>query len=229
MIPGAWLARFRQIEVLDLDPLARPLFAIRHGRALDRLGVRWHWHGLDALAYLEEMLVRWPDAVLFFDNLLGQQIYRCAEGEVLERWLESLHGALRGRLWGSVHDYLSGPARAAGSAFAVPIKFELSAEGGVRCLNRVTEGEPRSDHAPDPYRSYGVLDTGQSHGVLDTGQSHELSHERLYQQAGGRGIWQDHLTAGIFPVGTRGVMIPWRFSQTRLHWLQAAWVDARAQ
>jgi hypothetical protein len=74
-----------------------------------------------------------------------------------------------------------------------------------------------------------VIDAGQSYGVLDTGQSHELSHEWLYQQAGGHGIWQDHRTAGILPVGTRGVMIPWRFSQTHLHWLQAAWVDARAR
>jgi len=211
MVPNDWLARFRQIEVLDLDRLARPLFALRHGRALDRLGVRWQWHGLDALEHLEEVLARWPDAVLFFDNLLGQQIYRCAEGEALERWLDALHGPLTGRLWGSVHDCLSGPARMAGAEISVPIEFVLAAQGGVRCLNRLKEGAARSEEDQD------------------MGRSDELSHEGLYRRAGGHGIWQDHRTAGVFPVGTRGVMIPWQFSQTHLHWLQAAWVDARVE
>ncbi len=52
-------------------------------------------------------------------------------------------------------------------------------------------------------------------------------HRLMLQQAGACGVWMDHLTSGIFPVGTANHLIYWPFSSRYGHWLQAGWVSAR--
>lgn len=241
MMPLGWATRFRQIEVFDLDRLARPLFAFRHGRALHRAGVAWQWHRVDALAQLDEVLCRWPQAVVLFDNLLGQQIYRCADGEELETWLSGLHECLMGRLWGSVHDWLSGPAHLASGNSLDPIQFVIGAASreGREILAAGRTGGGREDIAG---RAAGSADgaapgsvAGGTTGLADGGataaavggQMDTSLEAWLCGRAGGHGIWQDHRTGGVFPSGTAGLLVPWRISRTHLHWLQAAWVDDR--
>ena len=53
-------------------------------------------------------------------------------------------------------------------------------------------------------------------------------HRQLLAQVGGQGEWVDHLTSGVFPVGTRSRLIGWPFLPAYAHWLQAGWVDGTA-
>lgn len=108
MMPTEWLLRCARVDTVDIDPLAPHLFGWRHGRALTRAGVRWHHHRLDALAHLDDLLQRFPEAWLWFDNLLGQHRYRLRDAARAERELQALAPRLSGRHWGSVHDVYSG-------------------------------------------------------------------------------------------------------------------------
>jgi hypothetical protein len=63
----------------------------------------------DALRDLEDILSAHPQATIFFDNVLGQHVYRVREFERAERDLNRIAQRLAGRDWGSVHDLYSGP------------------------------------------------------------------------------------------------------------------------
>ena len=115
MMPTEWLLRCARVDTVDIDPLAPHLFGWRHGRALTRAGVRWHHHRLDALAHLDDLLQRFPEAWLWFDNLLGQHRYRLRDAARAERELQALAPRLSGRHWGSVHDVYSGASPLTGS------------------------------------------------------------------------------------------------------------------
>jgi hypothetical protein len=209
MMPSGWLARFREIEAFDLDPLAAPFFALRHGRTLRARQTRWRFHRRDAFEDLEMILARWPQATVLFDNMLGQLRYRYQDGESLERRLSELSGRLDGRLWGSIHDWLSGPVLP-GAADPAAMPFEMRAlEAGARA-----PAGAAARRAPGPM--------GQEPSV----PVHEFPGW-LLARWGARGVWQDHLTGAVFPLAVRGVLIPWPFSGTHAHWLQAAWIDAR--
>ena len=58
---------------------------------------------------LEDILTAHPHATIFFDNVLGQHVYRVREFERAERDLNRIAQRLAGRDWGSVHDLYSGP------------------------------------------------------------------------------------------------------------------------
>ena len=111
MLPDAWLTRFARIDCYDIDPLAQWLFPRRHGRALRQAGVELRLHRRDALATLEAILEAHPQAVIWFDNVLGQHRYRIQDEVETERQLNALKQQLLGRTWGSVHDVFSGPGR----------------------------------------------------------------------------------------------------------------------
>ncbi len=107
---GAWLQRFERIDVVDLDPLAPWLFRRNHGRALRASATQIKFHRADAMAGLSSLLVAYPDATVFFDNVLGQHRFRMEDELVrAEAELRAVAGLLRGRDWGSVHDLFSGP------------------------------------------------------------------------------------------------------------------------
>ena len=153
MMPTEWLLRCARVDTVDIDPLASRLFAWRHGRALRRAGVHWQHHRLDALAHLDALLARWPDAWLWFDNLLGQHRYRLGDPTQAERELQALSQRLAGRCWGSVHDVYSGPSAMTGSACPWPTcvhrgmpASELDDARGQRLLQQLGANGVWSDH-----------------------------------------------------------------------------------
>jgi len=104
-----WLQRFSRIDLIDLDPYAHRLFRWNHGRALRESGTELHYAALDALASLDSLLKQHPNATLFFDNVLGQHLFRIWQIDRAEADLARIAKKLKGRDWGSVHDLFSGP------------------------------------------------------------------------------------------------------------------------
>ena len=109
MMSASWLQRFRRIVLIDIDPYAPRLFRWNHGRALKRSGTVLETLAIDAMHDLDSLLNAYPDAAVFFDNVLGQHLYRVRELERAEQDLNQIAGRLKGRDWGSVHDLFSGP------------------------------------------------------------------------------------------------------------------------
>lgn len=110
MMSGRWLQRFERVVLVDIDPHAGWLFHFNHGRALRQSGTRLETLQIDAMHDLEALLADHPHASVFFDNVLGQHLYRVRELERAERDLDGIAARLSGRDWGSVHDLFSGPA-----------------------------------------------------------------------------------------------------------------------
>lgn len=113
MMSGRWLQRFVRIVLVDIDPHAQWLFRLNHGRALRASGTRLEFVLADGLASLEDLLAAHPHASVFFDNVLGQHLYRVRDLGQAERELDAIGARLAGRDWGSVHDLFSGPVEAA--------------------------------------------------------------------------------------------------------------------
>ena len=124
MMSGAWLQRFERVVLVDVDPYAPRLFRFNHGRAMRQSGTVFETLSVDALRELESLLSAYPRAAIFFDNVLGQHLYRVRELERAEQDLNGLAARLAGREWGSVHDLFSGPVDP-GSLPAHPVaRFE---------------------------------------------------------------------------------------------------------
>ena len=109
MMSSRWLQRFSRIDLIDLDPYAHRLFRWNHGRALRESGTALHYAAFDALDNLDTLLKQHPSATLFFDNVLGQHLFRIRQIERAEADLARIAKQLMGRDWGSVHDLFSGP------------------------------------------------------------------------------------------------------------------------
>ena len=133
MLPTEWLLRFESIDAMDIDPVAGWLFGLRHGPALNAAGIRWHYQTGDALAALPRLLTAHPRACVLLDNLLGQLRFHAPPWQdpmvYASLQLSEIKRLLHGREWGSVHDFLSGPAEGlpaaqnfpqARSSFATP-------------------------------------------------------------------------------------------------------------
>jgi hypothetical protein len=114
MLPTDWLLRFESIDAMDIDPVAGWLFGLRHGPALKAAGIRWHYQTGDALAALPRLLMAHPRACVLLDNLLGQLRFHAPRWQdpmiFTSLQLAEIKRQLQGREWGSVHDFLSGPA-----------------------------------------------------------------------------------------------------------------------
>lgn len=199
MMSTGFLSRFRCIEAIDIDPLARPLFAWRHGQRLRRTGTVVNWHRQDALLQLEALMARWPDAAWLFDNVLGQQIYRHHDLDAVEAALGGLARRLAGRQWASVHDWLSGPAAPSdvGDVLARPVERAVIEPTGLRFRQQ----------------SYSLDAAGGA----------------LLAALNASGEWQDHRSACVFPPGTEVSLIPWEFLPGTWHWLQAGCAPARTR
>ena len=110
MMSGRWLQRFSRIDLIDVDPHAPRLFRFNHGRALRESGTVLNFVQADGLEGLDALLDAHPDATLFFDNVLGQHLYRVRSIERAEADLARIAMRLKARDWGSVHDLFSGPS-----------------------------------------------------------------------------------------------------------------------
>jgi hypothetical protein len=110
MMSSAWLQRFRRIDLIDIDPHAAWLFRLNHGRALRVSGSHLSFFQIDGLEALDRLLSESPEATIFFDNVLGQHLYRVRDMARAESELQQIASRLKGRDWGSVHDLYSGPA-----------------------------------------------------------------------------------------------------------------------
>jgi hypothetical protein len=200
MLPTPWLTRFKQVDVFDIDPLVPVLFGWRHGKVLKTHGTQLRFHRQDAIAGLPQVLRAYPNACLWFDNVLGQVSVRLGDEDIADRQLRQLKHLLIGRSWGSLHDVYSGPtdpSMAAPSPHTVAFK--------------------RLDEADE--------DTAQ---VELQGQKQLLSAaaQNLLNQVNAQGIWHDHATAGVFPPNTNSRLIPWAFKPQYYHWLEAAWINS---
>jgi hypothetical protein len=112
MMSSAWLQRFRQIDLIDIDPHASWLFRLNHGRALRASGSQLQFVQTDGLKALDRLLTGSPEATIFFDNVLGQHLYRVGDIALAESELSQIAARLAGRDWGSIHDLYSGPVDA---------------------------------------------------------------------------------------------------------------------
>lgn len=109
MMSPTFLARFERILLVDIDPWAARLFRFNHGRVLTERGiVQDFWRG-DVHALLDRALAEHPKACVLFDNFLGLDSIYTRSLEVTARRMRELRRRMKGRLWGSVHDRLSGP------------------------------------------------------------------------------------------------------------------------
>jgi hypothetical protein len=191
MMSSTWLQRFRKIDLIDVDPHASWLFRLNHGRALRDSGSHLQFFQTDGLKELDHLLRESPEATIFFDNVLGQHLYRVGDMARAESELQQIAARLKGRDWGSVHDLYSGPVDS----------------------NRAVA---------QPVSRYDALNDAQ--GLLVNGLRETPMHRLLLSQVGGHDEWMDHLTSGIFPIGTASQLIAWPFLPDYAHWLQAGWV-----
>lgn len=132
MMSSAWLQRFEQIDVIDLDPLAPILFRLNHGRALRSSATRLQFHRINAMTSLNRLLAAYPAASIFFDNVLGQHRFRMEDDLArAEAELTALAAQLHGRDWGSIHDLFSGPLTKALNPLdsALTVEAEISPTG----------------------------------------------------------------------------------------------------
>jgi hypothetical protein len=111
MMDDAFLARFRRIDAVDYELAASPLFQLNHRRVIARHHIEVRFHNEEALSRLEQFLSMRPQALVLFDNVLGQYTLTCRDVARAEATLSGLADRLGGRDWGSVHDAVSGPGR----------------------------------------------------------------------------------------------------------------------
>lgn len=111
MMDDAFLARFRRIDAIDFEAAAGPLFRWRHRRVIRECGIEVRFHRAEALSRLEAFLALRPQALVLFDNVLGQYTLTCRDIGLAEATLAGIQQRLAGRAWGSVHDAVSGPGR----------------------------------------------------------------------------------------------------------------------
>jgi hypothetical protein len=132
MMPSSWLQGFSEVDLVDIDPWAYRLFQLNHGRALEASMTHLRFLRVDGLSELEYLLAQYPQASVFFDNVLGQQIYRCRDVYKTERALTRAVSCLAGRDWGSIHDLYSGPTRSGVAASVIkPIEAFAGPTGPV--------------------------------------------------------------------------------------------------
>ncbi|MBL8684937.1 MAG: hypothetical protein JNK05_37520 [Myxococcales bacterium] len=128
-----WLSRFERVTVLEIDPLARWIFARRVKRAFEAAKLappslafdrRDHLSpraGRFVIEPLRALLEEHTQSSVLFCNILGQlpllgpdppeQLPDPPPEGSYERWLAQLVEALEGHSWASFHDRLSGTIR----------------------------------------------------------------------------------------------------------------------
>jgi hypothetical protein len=149
-LPSAWLLGFREICALDLDPLARWLFALNHPRCRELTWLRG-----DLVTELPPRLAVWPDAAVLFCNVLGQL---ALEREDHEAILTALPRLLERHHWASFHDCYTGDV----------LRYEFEALAPLTLQRRMRA---------DDLQRLGLGGEWRDHG---TGQLFPAQHPRAY-------------------------------------------------
>jgi hypothetical protein len=102
-----WLKRFDKVYAFDLDPLAGPLFRLRHPGVQVRfrkLDVFWDGERYSTDT-LRKILATHPGAAVLLSNILGQLlIEHVVSDSDWTRFLTMVRLSLNGREWASYHD-----------------------------------------------------------------------------------------------------------------------------
>ena len=243
MMSSKWLAQFDHIELIDIDPLAPFLFRIKHQDVFKNGSTRFHFERRDGILELPQLLKQHPKGLVWFDNVLGQQCYRFKDEEWVERQLKFIKTLLKDRAWGSVHDLLSGPTLVDNPLEETQLKAHFSSPITWRAELAPSDLSPSSTQRASE-RSAKEMDLGLNMGMsmsreldmddFDLPHLIELNGKEMdFQKASQQllswveacGIWQDHLSAEVFPLGERTELIAWPFKQKYLHWLQAGFCN----
>lgn len=148
MMPPRWLARFATVHTWDIDPWAAILFRRRHGAALRAQGSVLHTHTGDALAQLPTLIAEQPQALFWFDNVLGQLcLFEPGRTEAVEQRLRGLRHTMARVAWGSLHDRLSGPVH----EHSLTIPPLRSVTAGTDAASAAQQAWLRSIHAQSPW------------------------------------------------------------------------------
>jgi hypothetical protein len=200
MMSSAWLAGFRKVTTYDIDPLAAPLFRWRHGKVLAQAGTQLVCQRGDALNNLADVLQEHRQALVLFDNVLGQIRFHYTDVDEASHRIASIRRRLRGRHWGSIHDAYSGPVRTPVSRRAhTPMMRSMQPPA-------VKVGTAKRDDKAVPQRA---------------------AFAAFGSRLDADGAWLDHLTGDLFPPGTQVAHVAWPHLDDYCHWLQAGWVEAQ--
>ena len=107
-LPSAFLARFKTIDAVDIDPLAPLLFRFNHGLALARSGTSLTFHKLNLFREFDSILKAYPEHAILFSNVLGQHLFHDEDQARAQATIEAIKLSLYNRYWASFHDRLSG-------------------------------------------------------------------------------------------------------------------------
>ena len=228
MMSSKWLSQFEHIELIDIDPLAPFLFRIRHQDVFKGGSVRFHFDRRDGILELPQLLKQHPEGLVWFDNVLGQQCYRFKDEEWVERQIKFIKTLLKERSWGSVHDLLSGPVLVDNPLSDERLNDRLSKT--ITCSANVEHPSETTD-AQTPKQSAAkdldMDDFDLPHLIDLNGQSMDFqkASQALLSWVDACGIWQDHLSAEVFPLGNKTELIAWPFKSKYCHWLQAGFCN----
>lgn len=149
MLPTAWLGQFQEVHAWDIDPLAKPLFHVRHGRLLKDQGLTVNLHTGDGLALLPDLVQAMPDAFFWFDNVLGQLRFTGLPVDQTQHQLAQLRHRMKKVSWGSLHDRMSGPHLATATfppAQSASAGWTMESASGQAWLHRMGAVSPWLDH-----------------------------------------------------------------------------------
>jgi hypothetical protein len=229
MMSSKWLSQFEHIELVDIDPLAPFLFRIQHKDVFKDGSIRFHFDRRDGILELPQLLKQHPQGLLWFDNVLGQQCYRFKDEEWVERQLKFIKTLLKDRSWGSVHDLLSGPVLVDNPLSDERLKDRLS-----RPITWSANLESSSKSTKPSESSRETIPVGLDMDDFDLPHLIDLNGQVMdFQKASQAllswvdacGIWQDHLSAEVFPLGDKTHLIAWPFKSKYCHWLQAGFCN----
>ena len=113
-LSSEFLASFRHIHAVDIDPLAPWLFQCLHGGRLRQSGTTISWQRADLFSVLDPLQKKHPDYAILFSNVLGQHRLHCADISTAEADLRWLSERLDKTVWASFHDRLSVKRQAGG-------------------------------------------------------------------------------------------------------------------
>lgn len=119
-LPSDFLARYKEINAIDLDPLAERIFRFNHGRALNNAGTKLAFSLDNIFTSFDAILERFSDHAILFPNMLGQHLYHVADTDAARVEIEAVKEKLASRYWASIHDRLSGKIR---SGAPLPVPF----------------------------------------------------------------------------------------------------------